>query len=93
MIRDAYTLIKRPRITEKATALGSLGKYTFEVVRDATKVEIKKAIEKIYKVKVSKVATMRCPGKRKRVGKSYGMTPDWKKAIVTLAAGQTIDLI
>lgn len=93
MIRDAFSLIKRPRITEKATALGAGGKYTFEVVRDATKIEIRKAIETIYNVKVAKVATMRCHGKRKRVGRSFGMSPEWKKTIVTLQEGQTIDLM
>jgi len=93
MIRDAYVVIRRPRLTEKATDLQENNAYTFEVLRDANKIEIRQAIEKVYRVKVKKVATMRVQGKLKRVGRSYGRTPDWKKAIVTLHEGHTIDLL
>lgn len=93
MERDAYTLIKRPRLTEKATKAIEHDAYTFEVVRDANKVEIRQAIERLYKVKVKKVATMRVRGKRKRVGRNIGRTQDWKKAIVTLHEGHTLDII
>ena len=93
MQRDYTTLIKRPRLTEKATELGEDNKYTFEVLRDANKIEIRNAIEKIYGVKVKKVNTMRVRGKRKRVGRNFGRTPAWKKAIITLHEGSEIDLL
>lgn len=94
MQRDAYMIVKRPRITEKATDLTeSANAWTFVVARDANKVEIKKAIESLYGVKVKKVHTMRMKGKWRRVGRSFGRTPDWKKAIVTLAEGASLDLL
>lgn len=93
MIRDAYTVIRRPRITEKATDLQEKNAFTFEVRRNANKIEIRQAVEKLYRVKVKKVATMRVQGKLKRVGRTFGRTPDWKKAIVTLHEGHTIDLL
>ncbi|MHC4390868.1 MAG: 50S ribosomal protein L23 [Planctomycetota bacterium] len=93
MQRDHTTVIKRPRLTEKATLLGEEKRYTFEVLRDANKIEIRNAIEKIYGVKVKKVNTMRVRGKRKRVGRSFGRTPSWKKAIIILHEGSDIDLL
>ena len=79
--------------TEKGTAyLEPFGKYLFWVNKSAKKIQIKKAVEDIYKVKVKKVNTQICPGKLKRVRFHYGKTPDWKRAIVTLAEGQKIDV-
>lgn len=89
---DARDVIIRPWITEKSTALMQDRKYTFEVHPDANKVQIKKAVEEIFKVKVLKVNTMRVPGKLRRVGRFVGRKPDRKKAIVTLAEGQSIPI-
>ena len=77
-------IIVRPVITEKSNDEMQSGKYTFEVNKKATKVEIAKAVEKLFEVKVLKVNTMTVKGKEKRVGAHTGMTPDWKKAIVTI---------
>jgi large subunit ribosomal protein L23 len=68
------------------------GKYTFEVAPDATKVEIRQAIEKLFDVKVKSVRTMNMPGKKRRLGRSLGRKPHWKKAIVEMAAGETIEM-
>ena len=93
MLRDEYAIVKKPRITEKATALAEQNAYTFEVARDANKVEIRNAVEKLFKVKVSKVRTALVKGKPKRVRQNWGRTPDWKKAIVTLKEGHRIDVM
>jgi len=93
MLRDSYAIVKHPVITEKATDVAADGAYTFEVARDANKIEIRKAIESIYRVKVTGVNTMRVKGKLRRMGRNVGRTPDWKKAIVTLADGHKIDLV
>jgi large subunit ribosomal protein L23 len=94
MLRDAYAIVKKPRITEKSTAVQEgTNAYTFEVARDANKIEIRHAIEKLFKVKVEKVRTQMVKGKPKRVKMNWGYTPDWKKAIVTLAEGQRIDVM
>jgi large subunit ribosomal protein L23 len=93
MRRDPYTILKRPRITEKATAAFERNAYTFEILRDANKIEVRKAVESVYNVKVKSVNTMRVRGKLRRVGRNYGRTPDWKKAVVTLAEGQTLDIM
>nr|WP_068556878.1 50S ribosomal protein L23 [Thermotalea metallivorans] len=79
-----YDIIKRPIISETSMENMAEKKYTFEVDRRANKVEIKKAIEKIFGVKVQKVNTMNVPGKKKRMGMHVGKRPDWKKAIVQL---------
>jgi large subunit ribosomal protein L23 len=85
-------IIIRPLLTEKGTSLGEAGnKVLFEVQKDANKIEVRKAIEKIYPVKVIKVHIQVVRGKQKRVGRSEGKRPNWKKAIVTLAEGSTID--
>ncbi|MBF8376883.1 50S ribosomal protein L23 [Alicyclobacillus mali] len=89
---DPRDLIKRPIITERSTELMEENKYVFEVDRRANKVEIRKAIEKLFDVQVESVHTMNVHGKQKRVGKFVGRTPDWKKAIVKLKPGsKTID--
>ena len=77
-------VIIRPVITEKSNDEMQAGKYTFEVNKKATKVEIAKAVEKLFEVKVSNVNTMIVKGKTKRVRYKEGKTPDWKKAIVTI---------
>jgi large subunit ribosomal protein L23 len=84
MERTAYDIIIRPIITEKSMALTAEKKYTFEVPRDVNKIEIKKAVEEVFGVKVSKVSTMNVLGKFKRQGVHLGKRPDWKKAVVTL---------
>ena len=77
-------VILKPIITEKSNDAMQEGKYTFKVNKKATKVEIAKAVEKLFEVKVLKVNTMNVSGKKKRVRYETGKTPDWKKAIVTI---------
>ena len=85
-----HDVLIRPVITEKSTMLMEEGKYTFRVPLTANKVQIRQAVEKIFNVKVEKVATIRVEGKRKRMGRTIGKRSDYKKAIVTLKAGETI---
>ena len=85
-------IIKAPVITEKSQIAKSEGKYTFKVDPKANKLEIKEAIEKIFKVKVTSIRTLDVKPKKSRVGRYTGLTDRYKKAIVTLAEGQTIDL-
>ena len=85
-------IIKAPVITEKSQAAQAEEKYTFKVDPKATKLEIKAAVEKIFNVKVTDVRTMNVKPKKRRVGRYTGLTNRTKKAIVTLAEGQTIDL-
>jgi large subunit ribosomal protein L23 len=80
----AYDIIRRPIISERSMDDMGEKRYTFEVDKRANKVEIKKAVEKIFGVKVEKVNTMVVLGKYKRMGMHVGKRPDWKKAIVTL---------
>jgi large subunit ribosomal protein L23 len=89
---NAHQIIIRPLITEKNTNLMSLNKYSFQVDRSANKLEIKQAIESIFNVSVTAVHTMNVRGKLRRRGMRYGYTADWKKAIVTLAEGDRIEL-
>ncbi len=91
-MKTAYDIILRPIVTEASTDAMALNKYTFEVARDANKIEIRNAVEEIFKVKVVKVNTLWRRGKQKRRGNDVGYTPDRKKAIVTLAAGDSIEL-
>ncbi len=91
---EERNIILVPAITEKGTALTEKNnKYSFKVRKNANKVEIKGAIEKIFKVKVTSVNTMTRKGKKKRVRRVEGKTPDWKKAIVTLRSGDKIDVL
>lgn len=83
-MRSAEDIIKRPFITEKSNAEIADGKYTFIVDVNATKVEIKQAVEKLFQVKVLKVNTINYEGKQKRTGVHQGYRPDWKKAIVKI---------
>ncbi|MCI6108258.1 MAG: 50S ribosomal protein L23 [bacterium] len=85
-------IIKAPVITEKSMADKENGKYTFKVDPRANKIEIKNAIEKIFNVKVTSIRTLNVKPKKRRVGRYTGLTNRTKKAIVTLAEGQTIDL-
>ena len=85
-MKTAQDIILKPVITEKSMVDLQTGKYTFKVAKDANKSEIKKAVEELFDVKVAKVNTMNCNGRAKRVGRFFGKTPDWKKAIITLTA-------
>lgn len=87
---NARDIIVRPLITEKTTSLMQDNKFTFVVRLTANKVEIRQAVEEIFKVKVLKVNTVRVLGKVKRMGKTQGKRADYKKAIITLAPGETI---
>jgi len=95
MIKEPYEAVRRPRVTEKATRMRERheGLYVFEVEPTLNKIEIKACVEKLFGVKVASVRTQRLEGKWKRVGRSMGRKPDWKKAIVQLRKGEkTIDL-
>jgi len=89
---NIYSIIKKPHVTEK-TSLGSDATNSVAIVvdRDANKIEIKQAVESLFKVKVEDVRTVNVAGKVKRVGKNFGKRSNWKKAYVTLQKGQTID--
>ena len=91
-MRKPEQVIKLPLLTEKGTAMEEgQNKFLFEVAMDANKIEVRSAVEKIYDVKVSAVNIQVVPGKEKRVGRSVGYKRKWKKAIVTLAEGASID--
>ena len=87
MATTAYDIIKRPIITEQSMEQAESKRYTFEVCKDANKIEIAKAVEEIFGVKVAKVNTLNMYGKEKRTGAfPKGRRPSWKKAMVTLTA-------
>lgn len=88
----AYEVLRRPVITERSGDLGVQNKYVFEVADDSNKVEVAKAIEEVYGVKPVKVNMMRMKGKRVRFGRIYGKRKDWKKAVVTLPQGKSINV-
>ncbi len=89
-----YEVIKRPILTEKSNYLGDeLGRYTFEVDVRANKLQVKEAVETVFSVTVTGVRIMNVRGKQRRLGRYTGRTPDWKKAVVTLAPGQSIDFL
>jgi len=91
-MKDTQRVIRRPMVTEKSTRQKEEGRqYVFEVHRDANKIEIQSAVERLFKVKVLQVRTSNVMGKVKRLGRRYGKRPDWKKAIVTLREGDRID--
>jgi len=88
-MKSAYQIIRRPVITEKGLgAKEAEGTLVFEVAAQATKTEVKEAVQTIFKVKVSSVRTANFPGKERRRGKFAGYRPDWKKAYVRLKAGE-----
>ena len=91
-MRNPHDVLIKPVVTEKSSALMAEGKYTFRVDKDANKIEIKYAVETVFKVNVTDVRTMNMPGKMKRQGKTMGMTPEWKKAVVTLKPGQRLPI-
>ena len=90
---DLYDIVKAPRITEKGSRLKEKNNVlTFEVRTDANKLQVRKAIEGIFKVKVVDVTTVKIAGKKKRMGQRLGRRSDWKKAYVTLKPGEKIDI-
>ena len=89
---DMYRIIRRALITEKSTIAKEENKYIFEVNQKANKIEIAKAVEKLFKVKVLDVRIMNVLGKKKRVGRIMGEKRSWKKAVVTLASGSRIEI-
>ena len=91
-MKDPHDIVKGMIRTEKGALLMPLNKYLFWVAKDSNKIEIKKSVEDIYKVKVDCVNTVTMRGKSKRVRYAIGKTPDWKKAIVTLKEGSKIDV-
>lgn len=87
-----HSIIRSPSITEKNTSMRTAqNKYVFEVDRKATKTDVKSAVEHLFNVKVVSVNTLIVKGKFKRMGKSAGYKQDWKKAIVRIEKGQSID--
>ena len=93
MKMTSHDILKRPIITEQSMEGVAEKKYTFEVDKNANKIQIKKAVEEIFKVKVDKVTTINYIGKPKRMGVHLGKRADWKKAIVKLTAdSKTIEL-
>ena len=108
MSRTARDILVRPIFTEETTRLeaepgrvrkrheGKIEpkgrKYVFEVAPDATKIDIRRAVEELFEVEVTSVRTMNCIGKMRRMGRTMGRRPHWKKAIVTLAEGAMIDM-
>ena len=91
-MKDPRDVILKPVVSEKSYALLDAGVYTFVVHPDANKTEIRQAVESIFGVNVTKVNTLNRKGKKKRRGRWFGTRPDTKRAIVTLAEGQKIDL-
>ena len=93
-MKSAFDIIIAPVVTEKCNALIQEKKYTFRVAPDAGRIEIGKAVEELFKVKVKSVNVMNYQGKKKRAGRSLkeGRRPDWKRAVITLAEG-SIEII
>jgi large subunit ribosomal protein L23 len=90
---NPYEILRRPIITEKNTTLMEQGQYSFEVAREANKIQIKEAVETAFpKVKVKAVNTLIMPAKSRRRGRIVGRLPGWKKAVVTLREGDRIEL-
>lgn len=94
-MKEAHQIIQEMVITEKGTRLTELGnQYLFKVDKRANKIDIKRAVESLFQVKVANVNTMNRPGKKKRERTMhYGRTASWKRAVVTLADGQSIDIV
>lgn len=89
---NIYEVIKRPLVTEKTTLeKDAKNIIAFEIDRDANKIEVKEAVETIFKVEVVEVNTINIAGKKKRVGKNIGKRANWKKAYVTLKEGSKVD--
>ena len=95
-MKSPYDIIERPIITERATILSerdAIPQYVFKVAVGANKIEIQRAIEKAFNVKVKSINTVKVKGKVKRQGRNQGKQSDWKKAFITLEAGQKLELI
>lgn len=93
-MKNIYDVLLGPMLTEKGTLLKEKeNKVLFKVATAANKIEIRKAVEETFKVKVDSVATINCKGKIKRMGKHESKRPDWKKAIITLKEGEKLDVI
>ncbi len=93
-MKSLYKVLIGPMLTEKGTLLKETeNKLLFKVATEANKIEIKQAVEDIFKVKVDRVTTMNYMGKTKRMGRHEGKRPDWKKAIVKLKEGEKIDFL
>lgn len=92
-MKNSHDVVKGLLRTEKGSVLHPEGKYLFWVDNAANKIEIKRSVEDIYKVKVASVNTMVMRGKLRRVRYAEGKTPDWKKAVVTLKEGNKIDVV
>ncbi|MCH8125997.1 50S ribosomal protein L23 [candidate division KSB1 bacterium] len=93
-MNKTFQIIQRPLLTEKITNLAELNnQYAFEIVKNINKIEIKKAIEKRFNVTVLSVRTMLVRGKKRRMGRFEGKRAQWKKAIVSLKEGDTIDFV
>lgn len=86
----AHMVLKSHHLSEKTNALAQHGRYVFVVAKSANKIEVKKAVEAVYEVHVAGVNMVNVQGKARRQGKSRGFTSDWKKAVVTLKAGERI---
>lgn len=89
---EARDILKRPIVTEKSTDLMADNKYTFEVDMRANKTQVKMAVEEVFNVEVQQVNTARVKGKLRRQGRYEGYTSDWKKAVVTLKPGHSIEV-
>ena len=87
-----FEVLRRPVVTEKSTLMSDNGRYVFEVATKATKHDIKRAVEDAFDVSVLRVNTMAVRGKKKRFGPRFSIQRSWKKAVVTLAPGDTITL-
>ncbi len=93
-MKSIYEVIKKPLITEKGSNLKETqNKIVLQVSTEANKIEIKNAVEAVFKVKVEEVRTMIFKGKKKRLGARQGVRSDWKKAVVTLQEGQTVEYL
>ncbi|MFQ6102932.1 MAG: 50S ribosomal protein L23 [Candidatus Glassbacteria bacterium] len=91
---EYHKIVRRPVVTEKSTKMmQDANQYVFEVSRHATKIEIARAVEELFNVKVSRVRTFNLIGKQRRMGIFTGRRPAWKKAVVTLREGETIPVI
>ncbi len=91
-MKEPHQIIKRPLVTEKSTRQKEAGnQIAFVVDPRANKIQIRQAVERLFKVKVKAVHTMNLVGKRKRMGRSFGWQSDWKKAVVTLREGERIE--
>ena len=90
-MKDLYGIIRRPLLTEKSLLGSEAGQYAFEVAMDATKADVRRAVQEIFNVRVTHVTTSVYRGKTRRVGRRVGKRPNWKKATVCLAEGQMID--